>query len=277
MTRHSRHGAVARAQRGFTLMELLMVSLVGGVVIAGTLAMYVKAAESAAYQNAASRVQESGRFALDHMARTLRMAGYDNPANGVTVSNALQVFDPNGADFANQIDKGKKDFVANNTADAIQIGYEGALSPEVDSNGNPLQVVDCNGNPVAQGTAVTNTYVVSNKSELLCHSSGENDALYAIADGIEDMRIWYGVDLDSPRDFVANQFVTPPTDWSRVVAVRIALLVNSVEDVFQTSSTISDDYRCESCSEFTLPPIPDDPDYRKLRAEFHATVRTRSP
>ena len=77
--RHSGIRAPSRAQRGFTLMELLLVSLVGGVVIAGTLVMYINAAESAAYQNAASRVQESGRFALDHLARTLRMAGYDDP------------------------------------------------------------------------------------------------------------------------------------------------------------------------------------------------------
>jgi type IV pilus assembly protein PilW len=262
--RHSGIRAPSRAQRGFTLMELLMVSLVGGVVIAGTLAMYVNAAESAAYQNAASRVQESGRFALSHIARTLRMAGYDDPDTGVAVPTALRVFDPTNSDRMNNIVKGKTTYTANSSAQAIEVSYEGALSPGGE------RPVDCNGVGVSPGTVVTNTYVVSSDNELLCLSSEDTSALYVIADGIEDLQFWYGVDSDD--DGVANQFFSPSAvsdlttaQWSNVVAVRIALLVNSVEDVF--ASTI---HGCESCSTFN--PTPN----RTLRAEFHATVRTRS-
>ena len=77
---------------GLTLIELLIAVSIGIPVVGGILAIYLNAQESAVYMNSASRVQESGRFATDHLARTMRMARYNDPmtTGTATVVPALE-------------------------------------------------------------------------------------------------------------------------------------------------------------------------------------------
>ena len=63
-------------QRGFTLTELLVSLVLGTFVIGGVLSVFVGGLETFRMTDSLSRMQESGRFALQLMRRDLREAGY---------------------------------------------------------------------------------------------------------------------------------------------------------------------------------------------------------
>lgn len=73
----SGHSASSRPQQGFTIVEL-MVALALGLIIATAL-VYVFIANNLSYrvQTGLARAQEGGRFAVDFLARDIRMAGFN--------------------------------------------------------------------------------------------------------------------------------------------------------------------------------------------------------
>lgn len=77
--RHPRHVFALRpasaAQRGFTLLELMVAMLLGLLVSAGIVALFMATNQTSRVQNAMSRIQENGRFAMSRMEADLRMAG----------------------------------------------------------------------------------------------------------------------------------------------------------------------------------------------------------
>ena len=238
---------------GLTLVELMIAVVLGLGVMGGILSLYVNVGESASYLNAASRVQENGRFAINHIGRTLRMAGYDDPETATAGPTTVLEGKAGSA-----VSMG--DFTIRGTSDAVVISHEGAAL-----------VRNCQGVQVAEDTWVTNTYAISSDDEMICNTvttvSGvtTTTAGQVIAEGVEDMEILYGVDSDA--DGIANRYRTAATvtDWADVVSARIALLVNSVEPVY--ASTL---HECESCNTFN--PTANN----LLRGEFHTTIRFRN-
>ncbi|TCO76307.1 PilW family protein [Chromatocurvus halotolerans] len=65
-----------RAQGGFTLTELLISLVLGAFVIGGVLSVFLGGLETFRMTDSLSRMQESGRFAMELMRRDLREAGY---------------------------------------------------------------------------------------------------------------------------------------------------------------------------------------------------------
>ncbi len=249
---------------GLTLIELVIAVAVGIPLVGSILVLYLNAQESAAYMNSASRVQESGRFASDHLARTLRMARYDDP-----MTNGIDAVVP-GLEGTTSADVSisMPGFTLKADTDIVKISHEGAP-----------QVRDCQGVAVASDTWVTNTFAISDDDELICGTltrvidcgSGlcigqqSTAAPLVIAEGIEDIDLRYGVDSDT--DGFANRYVLESNvdEWSLVVSAKVTLLVNSVETVF--AGTI---HGCKSCDTFNPPSS------NLLRAEFHTTVRFRN-
>lgn len=258
---------------GMMLLEMLLALLIGMVVISSVLVLYVNAQESAAYLNSASRVQESGRFATDHLARTMRMAGYDDPITTQTaaITPALE------GSTSEDVSISMAGFVLKPGTDVVQISHEGAP-----------QVRDCQGVAVAADVWVTNTYAISDNDELICATlrtattlvevctsigvcsmqpvttTSESDPTI-IAEGVEGLNVRYGIDSDA--DGVANRYVPQAdvSDWLAVVSAKATLLVNSVENVF--AETL---HGCKSCDTFN--PAASN----MLRGEFQTAVRFRN-
>jgi len=238
-------GTSVRRMRGVSLVGLLISTAVSVPIIGSVLIFYVNALESAAYMNSVARVQESGRFATDHIARTLRMTRYDDPHTPLVVPTELSGTTSAATSLS------MAGFTLKADTDVVSSSHEGAP-----------QVRDCQGVTVASGSLVTNTYAISDGDELICRTAADP---VVIAEGVEDMQVLYGIDSDA--DDAANRYVLEGnvTDWSQVVSIRVSLLINSVEAVY--ASTIHD---CKSCNTFS--PLASD----LLRAEFHATVRFRN-
>lgn len=78
------------SQRGFSLVELLIAMTVGFVVLAGVGYLYIESRQAFRTMDNLSRMQESARYALEIIARDIRMAGYRGCAgSNVEIKNVL--------------------------------------------------------------------------------------------------------------------------------------------------------------------------------------------
>ena len=70
------HIPMARRQAGLSLIELMVSIVIGLFLLAGTISIFISNKQSYYAQDDSSRVQETGRFAMDMILRDIRMAGY---------------------------------------------------------------------------------------------------------------------------------------------------------------------------------------------------------
>ncbi|WP_168734323.1 PilW family protein [Pseudothauera nasutitermitis] len=68
--------AIQASQRGLTIVELMIGLLLGVLLLGGVLYVYLGSSQTYRSTEALSRVQESGRFAMDFLSSDLRQAGY---------------------------------------------------------------------------------------------------------------------------------------------------------------------------------------------------------
>jgi type IV pilus assembly protein PilW len=102
-------------------------------------------------------------------------------------------------------------------------------------------------------------------------STGGNNPM-ELVEGIENMQILYGVDtdaVDTANHGAANYYVTAAavTDWTKIVSIRISLLVATIENI-ATQSLL---YSYNGATD--IPPPADD---RKIRRVFNATIAVRN-
>ncbi len=63
-------------QQGFTLIELMIASLIGLIIMGGMMNLFITTNRSVALSDALSQNQETGRFAMDYLTKYIRLAGY---------------------------------------------------------------------------------------------------------------------------------------------------------------------------------------------------------
>jgi len=86
---------IRRRISGFSLVELLVALTIGLFLVSGILYIYLSTRSSYSTNDAAARVQEDARFAMERLTRDIRMAGYTGCANSLdikpnVIANALQ-------------------------------------------------------------------------------------------------------------------------------------------------------------------------------------------
>lgn len=233
-------------------MEMMVAMVIMLVVLGAVVALYLSSSQTANFQAGVQRVQENGQFAIDMMSRSLRMAGYDDPADTFIVAPELVLkgtVGSSGTLFS------QPDLKAN--ADTVGASYQGGTD-----------IVDCQGRPIQIAEYVSNLYAVSNDDALVCatqDNSGNTVAISELVEGVEDMVVLYGQDIDS--DGFANRFVDAAGvgDWNEVVSIQVSLLMNSVTPVLPTPATV-----CLGCLVFQ------GSNDRLIRGEFQTTVAIRN-
>lgn len=105
----SKHHRFPGYQRGLSLVELMVALIIGLILTAGVISVYLTSKKSYSTDTGLAQVQENGRFALSFMEPIVRMAGFQGcaPPSTVTptsiVSGAagpLLVYTPSGAGAA---------------------------------------------------------------------------------------------------------------------------------------------------------------------------------
>lgn len=227
-------------QQGLSIVELLVAVVIGMLLLTGVIQVFFASKQTYASNEAASRLQENGRFALEFIAQSARHAGYVEPANttagkpapvaipGATTCNTPQVCSSDGA---------------GNASDTIGFVFQPRLL-----EGNVRR--DCLGSVVGDAS---NTDLIINQFVLIpaanaadhpalgCRSWNINDNAWVtgatpapLIEGIDALQIQYGLsanssDLNSANQYVSAERVTALNKWNDVAAIRIAVLANSVE------------------------------------------------
>lgn len=65
-----------KKQQGFTLIELMITSLISLFLMAGIMNLFITTNKTVSLSDALSQNQETGRFAMDYLTRFIRKAGY---------------------------------------------------------------------------------------------------------------------------------------------------------------------------------------------------------
>lgn len=230
------------SQRGLSIVELLVALVISMLLLTGVIQVFFSSKQTYASNEAASRLQENGRFALEFIAQSARHAGYVEAANSATAAPS-PIAAPSAANCSTPRVCSSQG--AGNASDTI--GF--ALQPRIIEGARR----DCLGNTLSGITA--NTDLIINHYEIIPGANGAPSALgcrswnftkgtgewvagpgaSALIDGIDALQIQYGISTTGDRTH-ANQYVsadrvTALNSWNDVVAIRIAVLANSVVPV----------------------------------------------
>ncbi len=183
-----------RGQGGFTLVEVLVATALGLLLIMTVVQAYVANNRASRFNESFGIMQENGRFALSFLRKAIEMGGYDDRDTPSFIPHALG-HPVEGTDGP----------------ESLTVYYEGGLG-----------IRDCTGAIVAVGAGVSDTFSLSGDG-LVC-----NGATEAVVSGIEDFQVLYGLDDSAPAG-VPNHYVpgSDVGDWSKVVAVQIGLLMRT--------------------------------------------------
>ncbi|WP_394752088.1 PilW family protein [Crenothrix sp.] len=93
-------------QRGFTLIEIMVAMLLGVFLLGGILQVFLHSKQTYRTQEALSRLQEDGRFAMDFLIRDIRMAGFMGCSSQTAPASTLSA----STDFLYRFDKAIEGF-----------------------------------------------------------------------------------------------------------------------------------------------------------------------
>lgn len=209
-------------QKGFTLVEIMIALLIGVFLLGGVMGVFLNTKQTYSVQEALSRLQENGRFAMDFLAKDIRMADYRVCQTPTPPSFPPPSLINVGLDTAITGTEGAADATnrAKDSPDTITVRWSeqscSCLHP------TPICVPDVDVAPNRFYDITAGSLQVANQD---------------LIEGVENMQIVYGVDTDATPDGVANYYVSgtdanfpAATDWAKVVSIRVSLLLQTVED-----------------------------------------------
>jgi len=186
--------APRRTQSGLTLVELLIAMVLGLIVISAVVNTYIGSTRSAQFSKGLAYIQENGRYGITTMQRGIRLAGYAPEGD-------LEPFD-----------------MAKSSSTSVVVRV--------------TDLFDCNGASTEKDGGIAENTYAHNATDMTitCMGSVGAEAM-PVVEGVEAMRLLWGVDANDdgvPENYVVHsKDINPDT----VVAVRVALLVNSGEPI----------------------------------------------
>ncbi|WP_071871945.1 PilW family protein [Atopomonas hussainii] len=229
---------------GLSLVELMVGLALGLILLLGVLQVFLASRQTITTNDAMGKLQENGRFAMEFLARGVRLGGYQEP-NSTATQKPFTVMPEscgisaasNGAPCtSNRIGSGIN-------SDVLSISYE---PPLIDGARR-----DCAGNTVSANQTIIVSYFIlaadasagSPQPSLACSSYNKTTGSWItqnqrLVDGIENLQVLYGIsstgDAKSVNEYVSADRVTARNKWSEVLAVRISVLANSLDAVSPT-------------------------------------------
>ena len=274
MIKSSQH----RKQLGLSLIEMLVVMILGVFITIGISSVYVGNKRSSMTTDELSLLQANGRSVLHQLTQVIQHTGYK--ATRSPLGDDMFITGPvatsmcsDGSDSV--VNSALFSTTQNNTPNGDTIG--------VVYLGDDLLTTDCTGTPIPAacrlavgGAAPTEAAKIYNYFKADVNASGTpvltcsgslNAIEEEIAEGVENLQFSYGQDADG--DGVPDRFVSSDnvTNWSGVVSVNVAVLVRSLRPVATRETA-----RVYQLLDDTIVNTND----KFLRAVFTTTIRLRN-
>jgi type IV pilus assembly protein PilW len=201
-------------QKGFTLVELMIAIVLGLLLMAGAVSIFMSTKQGYRLESGLSLMQATGRGTMDLLAREVMMAGFPQVREIETFIPAMTT-DGGGS-----------------SSDQFAVRYQS----DTDCL-NGATPVYADGERYAK-----NMYFIDVDNNLRCRTLAEDDSTIleaVVVQGVENLQLLYGEDNIAADSVVnATRYVTAGnvTDWDNVVSVRIGVIVNS-----QSAVATSDD------------------------------------
>ena len=224
-------------QKGFTLIEIMIALVLGAFLIGGVIQLFVSTRQTFLMEDALSRLQENGRFAMEFIGREIRLADYRFCPSKPRMADAVAGTDGNSATNPD-------------APDSITVRWSSRTCAD------PLNTSN-----------VTNQLSINTANGIKILLRNANIASNQLVEGVENMQVLYGVDTDGNR--IPNYYA-PATglNMAQVVSIRVSLLLSTIEDNI-AASPLSYVFNNE-----TVPvPVPSD---RRLRRVFTTTFALRN-
>lgn len=250
-------------QLGFTLVELLIAMVVGLFMILVIASVFLGSKQTYRIQDNNSRIQENGRYVMENLGRTLRIAGYrDDPSSNPRVIFPAVTGFAAAEQFLNGVEGGSA-----TVPDEVSFRFTGSGTTANNT------IMDCGGQSFSGATLLTNRFYLSTTSPktLRCDSTSTvgaatTTATYDLMDRVDDLQILYGEDTDG--DKTPNRYVAASTisNWNNVYVVRVCALISSSEDnISPQAQTYTD---CSGASKTATD--------RRLYRTFGTTINLRN-
>lgn len=228
MNTATRATTTRRAQRGVTLIELMIALLISSLLILAMVFLFLSGRSSFVTQEQLARQQENGRFAWQLITRELQQAGYfpevwDPPRigfaivqatnGGGTASDAITIQYESDKDCYGDYNRGATEPVEVPDGSIVNVPahWHKVVRFELDGNADVNQLLySCGYDQVNPG--VTPAFTIEQEP---------------VADGISNLQFQYGVDTNG--DLSADAWQDAPGAVADVVTVRLALLVATPE------------------------------------------------
>jgi type IV pilus assembly protein PilW len=251
-------------QRGLSLIELMIGIALSLLIL--TAVLYSFAGSRASYQHLTSfsAVQESGRIALEVLNRDLRMAGNPGCGNLSALDHRTPLL------FSNNVVLTSAPSASAAVPDGITVRYGSALAATVANSPSDKEIAlvslaplgaivvkddllllsDCATTEVVKVVSVSGNVITTESNVSQRFRTGSNvmrleTVVYtvaatelrrngqAVADGVTNMQILYGV--SGPADRAALEYIKnpPAAATARVVAVKLALTIANGANVSQ--------------------------------------------
>ncbi len=227
-------------QKGYTLVELMVAMFLGLLVSIAALQLFISSRQTAGSQRAASQTQDQGQMILNTLVSDLRSAG-ESPSN-------LQGVNTQSVGLPSEVVVGNSSWPSSLATPPDSDSFSGSNSVAVTYLVDATQQTptDCNGYPETVNNGVSqilNVYYVAKSASytasnpvlsLWCLGNGTGSTAQELAQGVDVMRVLYGVDNTIDGTLAPTQWVSDPNSLNAslgyqapVVAVRIALLMQS--------------------------------------------------
>jgi prepilin-type N-terminal cleavage/methylation domain-containing protein len=259
------------AQQGMTLIEMMIAMVISLVLIAGVGTVYLSSRKNNTARDQLSMMNENARVALETLRKHLEHAGYATPTklpmgsyfyvsgDADPIPGSCGTLDTNSK--AAVIASSTSDLDINGAAvlgDRISVRFIGDENLSVDAVGSYFKDHDkpsfdqnCyGGKKSVKDSLVYNAFHISTDNNvkdstgqkipiLYAVGSNGNNSKQPVVNGIENMQFIYGVDSNS--DGTADSFlnatgVSAGNLWQRVVSIKVALLVRSLEPMLDVNT-----------------------------------------
>jgi len=212
----------ARAQRGFTLVELMVTIAIALFLLGGLVSIVQNVRNTYNQQQALVQLQDQQRFAITLLTDVIQSGGYfDNPTVD-TAATALPLDIPNGFGSGQAFTGTQGGAAPGTTGDTISVRFRTAINDGI---------INCTGG--SNTAAGPDQVYVNNFSiaigpggvgQLMCAMNGA--AAIPLVSGVASMQVYYGVKKTVPAtDYNVDTYlqagVMQPNDWLQVSTVRL--------------------------------------------------------
>ncbi len=216
-----------RAQRGFTLVELMIAILIGLFLVGGLLTLTSAMKRTSGVQGDLAQLHDTERLSLSLMAEVIQSAGYftfPSPPGGTTIATTFPATTVGGTTWvAAQTISGTDGGSGTTQTDTVSVRYTSAGGDGV---------LNCLGATVTGATNWIAKYQVDGLGNLQCVLSTNGAAFAApipLASGVQYMQILYGVQTNtaagtySVDTYLTATQVTAGNYWPNVISVQVTL------------------------------------------------------